>query len=44
VLLLQCRPETIWSRRIAEPLVKPKSSGLDYVLDAMLSTQHRKSE
>ena len=42
VLLLQCRPETIWSRRVAEPLVKPKSSGLDYVLDALLSTQRRK--
>ncbi len=44
VLLLQCRPETIWSRRRAEPLVAPKATGIDYVLGAMLGPPPRKAE
>jgi pyruvate,water dikinase len=37
VLLLQSRPETVWSRRAAKPIVTPKATALDYVTDAMLS-------
>lgn len=37
VLLLQARPETFWSRRVAAPVVAPKASALDYVTDAMLA-------
>ncbi len=37
VLMLQCRPETVWSRREARPLVTPRATALEYVLDAMTS-------
>lgn len=37
VLLLQCRPETVWSNRAPTPLVAPKTDPLDYVTDRMLS-------
>ena len=40
VLLLQCRPETVWSRRVARPLIEPKATALDYVTDAMLARLH----
>lgn len=41
VLMLQCRPETLWSRRRAEPLVEPRASPLDYVTDALLARLRR---
>lgn len=37
VVMLQCRPETVWSRRAATPLVTPKEKPLDYVTEAMIS-------
>jgi phosphoenolpyruvate synthase/pyruvate phosphate dikinase len=37
VLLLQCRPETVWSRRSARPLIAPRATVLDYVTDAILA-------
>lgn len=37
VLLLQCRPETVWSKRAARPLIVPRATALDYVTDAMLA-------
>lgn len=37
VLLLQCRPETVWSNRAPTPLVAPKADPLDYVTDRMLA-------
>jgi len=46
VLLLQCRPETVWSKRTARPLVTPKATALDYVTDAMLArlgSPHRRA-
>ena len=36
VLLLQSRPETVWSRRPATPLVQPADSAVDYVLRSLL--------
>jgi pyruvate,water dikinase len=44
VLLLQCRPETVWSRRRAQPLVEPSSSGVEYVLRAMLPGRSPKQD
>lgn len=37
VLMLQSRPETVWSRRQPGPLVAPKATALEYVVDAMVS-------
>jgi pyruvate, water dikinase len=36
VFLLQSRPETVWSRRPATPLVEPAASAVDYVLRTLL--------
>jgi pyruvate, water dikinase len=36
VLMLQCRPETVWSNRPVEPTAHARASTLDYVLGAML--------
>ncbi len=40
VLLLQSRPETVWSRRPAVPISTRTGSGLDYVTDFLLIGQH----
>jgi pyruvate,water dikinase len=36
ILMLQCRPETVWSNRPIEPTARARASTLDYVLGAML--------
>ena len=33
IVLLQSRPETVWSGRAARPAVKPKARAYDHVLD-----------
>lgn len=42
ILMLQCRPETVWSNRPVEPTARSRASGLDYVLGAMLPTPRQK--
>ncbi len=37
VLLLQSRPETVWSQRAAAPLRRPHANPLDYVMDYLLT-------
>lgn len=37
VMILQCRPETVWSRKQAAPVAKGMSSALDYVVDNLLA-------
>jgi phosphoenolpyruvate synthase/pyruvate phosphate dikinase len=34
-VLLQSRPETVWSRRRAEPVARPKAHAFDHVLDRL---------
>lgn len=41
VMMLQCRPETVWSNRPVEPIVRPKASALDCVLGAVLPAPRR---
>ncbi len=36
VLLLQSRPETVWTRREAVPIARPRASSLEYVTDVLL--------
>jgi pyruvate,water dikinase len=36
ILVLQARPETVWSRRERPPTVEKKRSALDYVLADLL--------
>jgi pyruvate,water dikinase len=43
VLMLQCRPETVWSNRPVEPTAHARASTLEYVLGAMLPSSRRKS-
>ena len=42
VLMLQCRPETVWSNRPVEPTAHARASSLDYVLGAMVPTPRLK--
>ncbi len=37
VFILQSRPETVWSQRKAEPVVKPKESPLEYIIDRLVT-------
>jgi pyruvate,water dikinase len=37
VMTLQCRPETVWSRRPPTPVVKPQGGALDYVVANLLA-------
>ncbi|MFZ5631416.1 MAG: PEP/pyruvate-binding domain-containing protein [Bacillota bacterium] len=37
IILLQTRPETVWSRKKAEPVVKPKSSALEHIASTLLA-------
>ncbi len=37
VVALQCRPETVWSRKPQTPAAKPGSSPLDYIVANLLS-------
>ena len=37
VLILQSRPETVWSGRKAEPAVAPKSSAMDHIVAGLLA-------
>lgn len=37
IILLQTRPETIWNRAEAKPVVKPKSSALEHIASSLLA-------
>lgn len=37
IILLQTRPETIWTKKEAQPLVKPKSSALEHIAGSLLA-------
>lgn len=37
IILLQTRPETIWSKKEAVPLVKPRSSALEHIAHSLLA-------
>jgi pyruvate, water dikinase len=41
VLMLQCRPETVWSQRAAAPLAAPQPARVDYVVGALLTKGSR---
>ncbi len=36
VMMLQCRPETVWSNRPVEPITHARANTLDYVLGALM--------
>jgi pyruvate,water dikinase len=37
VLILQSRPETVWSGKKAEPVCKPKLSAMDHIVSGLLA-------
>lgn len=37
VMVLQARPETVWSQKKSEPVLKPRDSAIGYIADHMLS-------
>jgi pyruvate,water dikinase len=41
VSVLQMRPESVWSRRVADPVAGPKASAVDYVLASLLGRKSR---
>lgn len=41
VSVLQMRPESVWSRRVADPVAGPRASAVDYVLASLLGRGSR---
>lgn len=37
IILLQTRPETVWNKKEAKPLIKPKSSALEHIAGNLLA-------
>ncbi len=40
VIILQSRPETVWSNRQTGPVLQPKASVLEYIVDNLIAGKH----
>lgn len=40
VIILQSRPETVWSRRQSGPVLPPKANVLEYIVDNLIAGKH----